>query len=204
MLLTLMLLAQNLAGPDPETAIDAERAFNLSAQTDGQWTAFRKFSTPDALLFTPQPAKAHDILPLKDPPIAVQWWPAESYVSCDGMVAVNTGPWVRPGSMGYFTTVWVRQSDGHFKWVYDGGEALATPRPLPEKPKTRTAACSPLPPAVAEVSSAGGTVGRGQSPDGTLRWFWRVEANGARRFVANLWNGKAFEPVLTNEVAAPK
>ena len=75
---------------------------------------------------------------------------------------------------------------------------------MPEKPKTRTAACSPLPPAVAEVSSAGGTVGRGQSPDGTLRWFWRVEANGARRFVANLWNGKAFEPVLTNEVAAPK
>jgi hypothetical protein len=201
MLAMLMLLAI----PDPETAVDAERAFNRSAQIEGQWTAFRKFSTPDALLFTPQPQKAHDILPTRNPPIAVQWWPAESYVSCDGMAAVNTGPWVRPKAVGYFTTVWVRQSDGHFKWVYDGGDALATPRPLPEKPKVRTGACSPLPPAVAEVASAEpGTFGRGQSPDGTLRWFWRVEPDGARHFIASLWTGKKFETVLTNFVAAPK
>ncbi|MEZ0243870.1 MAG: hypothetical protein ACAH11_10880 [Sphingomonas sp.] len=203
MLLTLMLFAMPV-GPDPETAVDAERAFNRSAQIDGQWTAFRKFSTPDALLFTPQPMKAHDILPTRNPPIAVQWWPAESYVSCDGMVAVNSGPWVRPREVGYFTTVWVRQPDGHFKWVYDGGDALAKPRPLPEKPMVRTAACSPLPPAVAEVTTAGGTAGHGQSPDGTLRWFWRVEPNGARHFIASLWTGKVFETVLTNYVAAPK
>ena len=199
MLPLLMLLAT----PDPETAIEAERAFNRAAQTEGQWTAFRKYSTPDAVLFTPQPAKAHEVLPQKDPSITVQWWPAESYVSCDGTVAVNTGPWVRPKANGYFTTVWVRQTDGDFKWVYDGGDQLATPRALPEKPKVRTASCSPMPPAIVEVATPGGKVGRGSSPDGTLRWFWSVDANGARHFVANLWDGKQFQPVLENQIAAP-
>jgi len=200
MLPLLMLIAT----PDPETAIEAERAFNRAAQTEGQWTAFRNFSTPDAVIFTPQPAKAHEALPQKNPRLTIQWWPAESYVSCDGSVAVNTGPWVSAKGAGYFTTVWVRQADGHYKWVYDGGDSLAAPHALPEKPKVRTAACSPSPPAIGEVTGPGGTVGRGQSPDGTLRWFWRVDPDGARRFVANLWNGKTFEPVLTNEIAAPK
>jgi hypothetical protein len=203
MLLPLLLML----APDPETAIDAERAFNLSAQTEGQWTAFRKFSTPDALLFTPQPAKAHEILPLKDPPITVQWWPAESYVSCDGTMAVNTGPWVRPDSMGYFTTVWVRQTDGRFKWVYDAGDALAVPRPLPENPKVRTASCiRPAaffdgdwvwPPCPENTQCDHRTSG-----DGTLHWSWTVKADGSRSFVASLWNGKSYDVVVRNDIAA--
>ncbi len=55
------------------------------------------------MMFVPQPVKAQDWLKdRKDPPIAVQWWPAESYVSCDGTAAVNTGPWVRPKGVGLF------------------------------------------------------------------------------------------------------
>lgn len=200
MLPLLMLLAT----PDPETAIEAERAFNRAAQTEGQWTAFRKFSTPEAVLFTPQPAKAHEVLPQKNPPITVQWWPAESYVSCDGQVAVNTGPWVRPKGNGYFTTVWVRQNDGHFKWVYDGGDTLPAPRALPEEPKVRTASCAGA--AFAPLSVPGdGTVkeGSGGSPDNTLIWWWRVKPDGSRSFVVDLWNGKRFDTVLENQIAAP-
>ena len=201
MLLTAMLLMAQ----DPETAIDAERAFNRAAQIEGQWTAFRKFSTPDALLFTPQPAKAHEILPEKNPPIAVQWWPAESYVSCDGTVAVNTGPWVRPNGVGYFTTVWVRQSDGHYKWVYDGGDVLETPRALPEKPKIFRPKCSK--PWMSPVMSSlhdGEKAGGGMSDDKTLSWSWVTQADGARKFTVEFWTGEGYETVLTDKVAVPK
>lgn len=207
MLLTTLLLPMAMAAaPDPETAVDAERAFNRAAQTEGQWTAFRRFMTDDAVIFTPQPVKAKDALPLKNPPIAVQWWPAESYVSCDGKIAVNTGPWARPKGSGYFTTVWVRQADGHFKWVYDGGDALTVPRGVPEKPKVVKASCKPLN-GFFNVDIAmvgGGQSGRGQSPDGTLYWGWATNDDGARLFRVYLWTGRAFVNVLTNDIDAPK
>ena len=86
-------------------------AFARDAKRIGQWTAFRKWADRDAVMFTPQAVWAPTFLkPLKDPPNAISWRPAHSYVSCDGRTAVNTGPWFKqdgtPG--GYFTTVWQR------------------------------------------------------------------------------------------------
>ncbi|MCW3834956.1 hypothetical protein ACFQ1E_02155 [Sphingomonas canadensis] len=199
----MMLLAAHAAGP--ETAVDAERAFYRAAQTDGQWTAFRRFATDDAVMFTPQPVRAQEVLPKKDPPIAVQWWPAHSYVSCDGTVAVNTGPWVRPNGSGYFSTVWERQADGHWKWVMDHGDGLSAPRPLPEEPKVRRAACKFPRGKVVGVTfgEEPGEHGQGISDDGTLAWIWRVRPDGSRTFTARLWNGRKFETVVRDEVAAP-
>ena len=52
-------------------------------------------------MFTPQAVWAHDFLePLKDPPKAMSWRPAHSFVSCDGRMAVNTGPWFRQDGNG--------------------------------------------------------------------------------------------------------
>jgi len=200
-----MLAALLLLQAAAQTAVDAEHAFNRSAQTEGQWKAFRAFSTPDATIFTPQPAKAHEVLPTKEPAIAVQWWPAESYVSCDGKLAVNTGPWVRPKAVGYFTTVWVRQPDGSWKWIMDGGDALVKPRVLPEKPKVRHASCAAG--ATSEPSNKARIDSNvkfdlGNAPDGSLRWFWTVDGVGARIFSAELWNGRKFETVIENKIAA--
>lgn len=202
MLLTLMFLAAQ----DAETAVDAERAFNRAAQTQGQWTAFRQFAAADAVVFTPQEARAHDVLPTKNPPIAVQWWPAESYVSCDGTAAINTGPWVRPTGFGYFTTAWQRQADGHFKWTYDGGDALATPRALPEQPLVRRASCRfqrSANPNFATMAAPAGP-GHGKSEDGTLLWDWKVAPDGSRTFTAWLWNGRSLDRVVHDQIAAPK
>lgn len=203
MLLPLLLLAAQ----DPETAVDAERAFNRAAQTEGQWTAFREFMAEDAIVFTPQPVKAKDALPTKNPPIAVQWWPAESYVSCDGNTAVNTGPWVRPSSVGYFTTVWQRQADGHFKWVMDGGDALVTPHALPETPKVRRGNCSGKARPFIVVRSSRDPqdkVANGESADHSLAWSWIVKPDGSRTFKAWLWVRARYVVVVDDEIAADK
>ena len=82
-------------------------------------------------MFIPQPSNAHAFPQGPQGPAgAVFWWPGRSFVSCDGRLAVNTGPWVREWgkSVGYFTTVWQRQRDGSWQWIYDGGDALKAPR----------------------------------------------------------------------------
>ncbi len=194
MILAALLLIQ------AETAIEAEREFNRTAQTEGQWTAFRRYATDDAVMFVPRPENAQKFLQdRKDPPVAVQWWPAESYVSCDGTAAVNTGPWAAPRGSGFFTTVWVRQADGGWKWVYDGGDSLKTPRALPERPRVRHAACGSAPPPAPALP--GPDRGANGSRDGSLRWNWAMTPDGGRSFTASIWTGERFEDIVTDRVA---
>lgn len=202
MIEALLILA---ADPAAMTAIDAERAFAADAQKIGQWTAFRKWSSPNATMFTPQAGKAHDFLkPLKDPPVAVFWWPGRSYVSCDGNTAVNTGPWVREWgkSVGYFTTVWQRQADGSWKWLLDHGDALQTARGEGGDIKARKASCTgKLPKSSGDPPRHGGD-GHGYSHDGTLAWQWAVQPDGSRIFRAYLFDGSDFDLVIDDKVAA--
>jgi len=194
-----------LAAAAATTAIDAEREFAADAQNIGQWAAFRKWSTPDALMFVPEPTNAHAFLKdRKEPAVAVFWWPGRSYVSCDGSVAVNTGPWVREWgkSVGYFSTVWKREGDS-WRWVYDAGDSLPTPRAEGGDIKARTASCEGRPgERTALAAVPGGSSGGGESADGTLTWSWSVGPKGERHFVARLWNGRAFEAVLEDRVSA--
>lgn len=203
-----MILALLLAAAEPQTAIDAERAFAADAQKIGQWTAFRKWATSDAIMYLPQAGSAQAWLKDKaDPPVPVFWWPGRSYVSCDGNSAINTGPWVRQWgkSVGYFTTVWQRQPDGGWKWTIDHGDALKTARAEGGEIKATVAACGerappPAPPlAPAFVSDK---LGAGTSVDGTLAWEWTVFPDGSRLFRAQLWNGKGWEVVITDQVKA--
>jgi len=196
-----LLIAATAAATSP---LDAERAFAADAQKLGQWTAFAKWSAHDAVMFTPQPVNAHEFLKdRKDPPVSVFWWPGRSFVSCDGGYAVNTGPWVREWgkSVGYFTTVWKRQPDGSWKWIYDGGDGLKTPRAEGGDVKSKTASCEgkAKPPADAPLRP-GFKGGDGASEDGTLWWSWNVAPDGGRSFTAMLWNGRFYEAVVTDTV----
>ena len=187
------------------TAAGAERAFATAAQTDGQWTAFRRFATDDATMFVPQPTNAQAFLKdRKDPPVAIHWWAAHSFVSCDRDYAVNTGPWIRTAqkSVGYFTTVWARQADGGFKWLVDGGDELPAARPAGDSPKIHHAACQGSPTHVAAVRYRNGQTGEGQSADRTLAWRWHVAPDGARSFDAWLWDGHRMRPVIADRIAA--
>src|SRR5690242_12844109 len=130
------------------TAVDAELAFARDAKRLGQWSAFRKWVDTDAVMFTPQAVWAKTFLAsLKDPPKAIDWRPAHSFVSCDGRTAVNTGPWfTQDGKLaGYFTTVWQRTPRG-WRWAYDGGGPVAPGATAPTgKPQIHRASCTKAP-----------------------------------------------------------
>jgi hypothetical protein len=206
-----VILALLVAASTPATAIEAERAFAADAQKSGQWTAFRKWAADDALMFTPQPVKVHDLLKdSKDPPVSVFWWPGRSYVSCDGKTAVNTGPWVREWgkSVGYFTTVWQQQPGGGWKWTYDAGDTLQQARAEGGDIKPVIAACPPkdrpVPPPPQAQMPEGVKYAVGSSADGTLQWMWTVQPDGARTFRASLWDGTDHRKVIDDRVAALK
>jgi hypothetical protein len=209
-----MITALLLAAAVPATAVDAELAFARDAQRIGQWTAFRKWADPTAVVFTPQAAWAQQVLPQKDPPKAITWRPAHSFVSCDGRIAVNTGPWWKvegkPG--GYFTTVWQR-GKGKWHWVYDGGGPLEGAAPAAKRAQVHRASCAghargaPIaPPPVLSEREARTTPednGRGESADRTLAWDWKVDAKGGRIFRVFLWTGSHYAQVLHNRIPPP-
>ena len=210
----MMIAALLLAAAPVSTAVDAEIAFARDAQRIGQWTAFRKWADRDAVIFTPQAAWAQTALPQKNPPKAIRWRPAHSFVSCDGRTAVNTGPWFRldgkPG--GYFTTVWQR-SGRIWRWAYDGGGPLGGGLADRIRPKTHRASCArrapgapviPPPPLTnKQARTTPEDNGRGQSADKTLGWDWKVAKDGSRKFRVFQWNGLRYAQVLFNDVPAP-
>ena len=102
--------------------------------------------TDDAVMFIPQPVNAQDFLKDKQGPaaVAVDWWPAQSFVSLRRQHRGQHGPWVREWgkSVGYFTTVWQRQRRGQLAMGLRRrrraarrarAERPATSRPLPGK-----------------------------------------------------------------------
>jgi hypothetical protein len=206
-----MIAALLLAASVP-TAVDAEYAFARDAQRIGQWTAFRKYADRDAVMFTPQATWARDFLrDRKDPPKSVTWRPTDSFVSCDGRTAVNTGPWFKPDTKpgGYFTTVWQRTARD-WRWEYDGGGPLKSAPGPAGKPRVHHAACGtkapgapvipppPLSPKQARTTPEDN--GRGQSADKTLGWDWKVDKKGGRKFRVYLWNGARYAQVLYNDI----
>ena len=190
------------------SAVDAERAFAAAAAKEGQWTAFRRYAAPDAVMFTPQPVNAQTYLKArKDPPAPLRWSPAESYVACDGTQAVNTGPWRAPIGRGggYFTTVWRREATAGWRWIYDGGDATASVAAFPAKPAVRRAACKGKPYALYDKPEPGAVKeAHGASKDMTLQWRWTINAAGARAFDAFLWNGEDMEQVVEDRVEPRK
>ncbi len=209
MMLTLLLAAAVATTP---TAVDAERAFNRDAQRNGEWTASRAYADPDAVMFTPQAIWARDFLKGKmDPATATRWSPNASYVSCDGRLAVNTGPWQSPNSRqnGFFTTVW-EQEKGQWQWISHGRHTLKKALAARKTPIVRKASCrgrAPGPPLMAPPSTKTGPggvapddFGRGYSSDRTLGWDWRVGPKGVRHLRTFLWTGRGYTLALDQTI----
>lgn len=186
-----------IAGNLDRSAIDAERAFDAQAGANGQWTAFRAWASDKAILFAPGPVDAQSWLRDRaDPAASVRWQPLQSFVSCDGATAINTGAWQRPnGTTGYFTTVWQRRQDGAWRWVLDFGDALKTPLKAHD-PVVTTASCKAPTRALPRFAAGGGT-----SAGGSLRWWFTIGPDGRRTLAADYWDGRRFRPAIADQTS---
>lgn len=137
-----------MAAADPAEVAAAERAFAADAPALGIGGSFVKHSTPEAIVFAPTPKKAHDVYGGRPPPgpdaKPLVWWPLWAGIARSGDLGFTTGPATYDGKpSGWYFTVWARQSDGGWKWIYDGGVPAAHGgAPGPDAPTAYLAAAS--------------------------------------------------------------
>lgn len=212
-------LAQAPGAAQPSLIVAKELEFARTAQEDGQWSAFRAFAAPGAVMHTAGgPINALTFLAgVKDPAVAITWNTDTVWMSCDSLLAVAQGRFKDPESkVGTFITVWERQSDLDYRWTYDVA-VLDNPQPpvrdtsaavggdeivvtAIDSIKGLVADCPNLradkPATPAFLVPDGARHGFKLSPDGTLRWRWEHTAGADRRFVAEYLTGGRWEVVV--------
>lgn len=189
---------------NPSAIVAAELAFNRLAQEKGLVPAFRETAHRDAVLFVPQRVNAQDWLRSGNLGSGISWSPHAVFTSCDGGAGATTGGWTGPGgSHGYFTTVWLRERNGSFKWVLDHGVPLTgAKREAPEFIDARQAKCGTRPPVNIETGGEGDDLAIGLSADQTLSWRSLVRADGSRRITVRMWDGTAMTDAIDDVVTA--
>lgn len=123
------LIASLLAGPalaapiDPSPVVAAERAFAADGLALGVQASFLKHSAPEGIILAPEPILAKAAFGQPRPKgVDLVWWPLWAAISRSGDLGFTTGPYTRDGEPGgYYFTVWAKQPDGSWKWLYDGG-----------------------------------------------------------------------------------
>lgn len=114
--------------PDAAPIVAAERAFAADFPALGFGGSFRKWSRPDSILINGGQAQTvaavFEGAPLTRQPgePLIEWWPTFAGVAKSGEMGFTTGPAARDQEgYGHYFTVWRRQADGAWRWVYDGG-----------------------------------------------------------------------------------
>lgn len=122
----LVLATHASAAPaTPADVVAAERQFAADGQARGWIAAFKKYAAPDAIAFQPDPVNVQQAFASRpDEPAdrSLKWWPIYAGIAQSGELGFTTGPFTvgdRPG--GFYFTVWAKQPDGSWRWIYDGG-----------------------------------------------------------------------------------
>jgi hypothetical protein len=127
------VVAVSLAWPaaaqvDAGAIVAAERAFAADGRESGVKTSFLKQSSPEAIIMQPGPVNAHQSLSAQPDPKpgetrpVLYWWPLWAGIARSGDLGFTSGPISVGGERGgYYFTVWKKQADGGWKWVFDGG-----------------------------------------------------------------------------------
>lgn len=122
-----LLATTALAEPvTPAPVVAAERAFAADGYAMGIKASFLKHSSPDAIVIQPEPVNAHDSLAKapdgKPDDPKLEWWPVWAGVAKSGDLGFTTGPYAFAGQRrGHYFTVWKKQMNGDWKWLFDGG-----------------------------------------------------------------------------------
>jgi uncharacterized protein DUF4440 len=120
---TLLATPALAAPPTASPVVAAERAFAADGLAMGVQASFLKHSAPEGILFAPEPVLARAVFAEPKPkgkPLV--WWPLWAGVARSQDLGFTTGPYTFDGKPGgYYFTVWARQPDGAWKWLFDGG-----------------------------------------------------------------------------------
>lgn len=128
--LTLLAVPALAQTPDVAEVVAAERAFAADAPSMGIAGSFNKWSVPGAILIAGGEARTiGEVYPdgpkPADEPL-LEWWPNFAGVSRSGDMGFTTGGVALNGQRtGHYFTIWKRQPDGAWKWVYDGGSGAS-------------------------------------------------------------------------------
>ena len=114
--------------PDAAPIVAAERAFAADFPALGLAGSFTKWSVPEAIIIAEGQARTVEALFQGAPRMRqpgeplIEWWPVFAGVAMSGEMGFTTGPAARDQEpYGHYFTIWRRQADGSWKWVYDGG-----------------------------------------------------------------------------------
>jgi ketosteroid isomerase-like protein len=123
--LTLLATPALAAPADPAVVAAAERAFAADGLKHGIKASFLSHSAADAIVFQPDPVSAQATYKAAPddaagPPLV--WWPLKAGIARSGDLGFTTGPFTYDGKPGgYYFTVWKKQADASWKWIFDGG-----------------------------------------------------------------------------------
>ena len=111
---------------DPSVVVAMEREFAAYAAGHGWVEAFRRYSAPDGQMAGPggiaTTAASLEGGPAGDRSLA--WWPTYAGIARSGDLGFTTGSFSIDAARtprGQYFTVWKRQPDGGWRWIFDGG-----------------------------------------------------------------------------------
>ena len=124
------------APPDVAAVIAVEREFAADGATRGWAASFRRYHAPGAIVLQPDPITAEIALAKVDGdgPNTLLWRPAYAGIARSGDFGFTTGPVQirgQEGIRGHYFTIWRKQQDGSWKWIFDAGCDVNDPSPLP-------------------------------------------------------------------------
>lgn len=117
--------------PDAAPIVAAERAFAADAPVLGLTASFNKWAVPDAVMIAGgQVQTVREVFPPDVPrpadEIRLEWWPNFAGIAFGGDMGFTTGGVAVNGRRtGHYFTIWKRQPDGSWRWVYDGGSGAS-------------------------------------------------------------------------------
>jgi ketosteroid isomerase-like protein len=163
---------------DPAPVIAAERAFAADGAANGVKASFLRWMADDAILFAPDRAPAREVygkLPDGKGAHTLEWRPAFAGMAQSATLGFTTGPYFVDGQpRGHYFTVWRREADGGWKWIFDGGVVDdAANAPAPEAPVRALA------PASGKVGGVGLGLAGGMMAERLLAQAARTDARAA-------------------------
>jgi ketosteroid isomerase-like protein len=122
--------------------LEADRAFSRLSEENGQAAAFLEYMADDGVLypFQGEPVWGRDdyreliqAVGSQDPGASLVWEPLVADVSRSGELGYTLGRYTASSSQadgsvsvrrGYYATIWKKQADGNWRFVFDGGNQL--------------------------------------------------------------------------------